>query len=297
VSAVYLRSTGVKLWSLNDLNLSLTDKTATYSILDAAGNTAGAYTTPFWTTRADPRYAHIYEIGNGAASWYNALALQLRQRMWRGVTMQASYTWSHALDDAGPNNLIGVGIGNYFNNNQKNDKGSSPVDQRHRATFNWTWRPQIGKGASPVARAVVNGWELSGMVTLASGLPFTPTVITSGLQFTGLTPAYAGSLNGSGGWARVPFLDVNSLRASTVRNVDARLGRSFWFNERMKATLLMEAFNVFNSRYDTGVNTLAYVATAGVLRPVSGLGAGNSAAAYPDGTNARRVQIGIKLAF
>jgi hypothetical protein len=297
VSAGYIGSNGAKLWSVKDINLVEPTKTATYAIADAAGNSVGSYATPYWTGRSDPRYAHLYEIGNGASSWYNALALQFRQRMWRGVTVQASYTWSHALDNAGANGLIGFGVGNTFSNNFENDKGASATDQRHRASINWVWQPRLGAGAPAVARTLVNGWELSGIATLASGQPSTPIVIAAGQQFSGMAPAYASSLNGSGGWARVPFLDVNSLRAAPLRNLDARVARSFWIGERLKASLMIEAFNAFNAQYDTRVNTIAYTASAGVLHPVSALGAGISTTTYPDGTNARRCQLALRVTF
>jgi hypothetical protein len=61
--------------------------------------------------------------------------------------------------------------------------------------------------------------------------------------------------------------------------------------------LNFEAFNVFNTVYDTFVNTQAYAASNGVLNPVSGLGAGNQSQGFPDGTNARRAQVSLRVVF
>jgi hypothetical protein len=79
--------------------------------------------------------------------------------------------------------------------------------------------------------------------------------------------------------------------------VDARLSRSLPIGERVKAALMFEGFNVFNTQYNTAVNTSAFSASAGVLKPVSGLGVGNASQGFPDGTNARRCQVGLRFTF
>jgi len=61
--------------------------------------------------------------------------------------------------------------------------------------------------------------------------------------------------------------------------------------------LLFEAFNVFNTTYSTGINSQAYTATGLVLKPVASFGTGNAAQAFPDGTNARRMQAGVRFEF
>jgi len=54
---------------------------------------------------------------------------------------------------------------------------------------------------------------------------------------------------------------------------------------------------VFNTQYNTGVNTSAFSASAGVLKPVTGLGVGNASQGFPDGTNARRCQVALRFTF
>ena len=96
---------------------------------------------------------------------------------------------------------------------------------------------------------------------------------------------------------RVPFLPVDNLDVDRVYRVDARLSRSIPINERFKAFLMFEAFNAFNTQYNTGVNATGFTASNGVLKPVSGLGVGNASQAFPDGTNARRCQAAFRLVF
>ena len=301
LTASYVWSRGIGLWTSKDLNVVPSTVTGTYTILDATGNTAGTYTTPLYTTKIDPRYSHIYQVENGGQSWYNGLAVQLRKRMSHGLSAQLSYTWSHAIDDAyqeGATYTIAfTNTNTYPGGNYMADKGSSGTDQRHRAVINWTWNPTFTKSASAAARYLVNGWELSTITTLASAQPVWATVNVSGQQFTGITTLYTTSMNGSGGWSRVPFWPVNSLDIDRMYRVDGRLSRSIPIGERIKASLMFEGFNVFNTQYNTGVNQQAFAASKGILKPTAGLDVGNQSQGFPDGTNARRCQVGLRIVF
>jgi len=120
--------------------------------------------------------------------------------------------------------------------------------------------------------------------------------------FPGVTLAYS-TLTGSGGWNRVPFWPVGTIDVDRIYNVDGRLSRSLPFGERVKASLIFEAFNAFNTIHNTGVQTAAYsVSAGGILKPVttngvSHVGDGNASQGFPDGTNARRMQAGIRFVF
>ena len=302
LTASYIFSHGVGLITSRDLDLGAPTTTQTYTIQDASKNTVGTFTTPIWTTasKIDTRYGRIYQVENGGNSSYNGLALQLRKRMSHGLTLQTSYTWSHAIDDAqqsGAATTIAYGQSNLLSGNYSADKGSSGTDQRHRAVINWLWAPTFTKSTSWASRYLVNGWELSSITTMASSQPTTAFVSISGTQFTGVSFYGTSTLNGSGGWGRVPFWPVNSLNIDKMYRVDARLSRTLPFSEKVKGALMFEAFNAFNTQYNTAVNTTAYVATKGVLAPVSGLGVGNQSQGFPDGTNARRAQVAFRLVF
>jgi hypothetical protein len=105
------------------------------------------------------------------------------------------------------------------------------------------------------------------------------------------------SINGSGGWSRVPFEPVNSLPTGPQYDVDARLTRNIPVTERVKVQLMFEAYNLLNTQYNTSVNTLAYLATAGVLKPIPGVGVGNAANGFPWGDNARHLQVALRIVF
>jgi hypothetical protein len=76
-----------------------------------------------------------------------------------------------------------------------------------------------------------------------------------------------------------------------------RLSREIPITERVRARLMFEAYNILNNQYNTSLNTLAYVATGGILRPVSGVGTGNGADGYPWGDNARHLQVALRITF
>ena len=304
-TASYIWSRGVQLWTSRDLNLGSPTTTGTYLIQDTGGNTVGAFTTPLWvaSSKPDTRYAHLYEVDNGGQSWYNGLALQLRKRMSHGLSTGVSYTWSHAIDDAnqnGASGTIGFTQSNLAAGNYRLDKGTSPLDQRHRAVVNFLWAPTFTKSTSTAAKYLVNGWELSAITTMASAQPTTATVgsvsTANGGVFPGVQLAFS-TMNGTGGWNRVPFYPVSGLDIDRVYRVDARLSRNLPFGERVKASLMFEAFNAFNTQYNTGVNTQAFTVSGNVLKPVAGLGVGNQSQGFPDGTNARRCQVAMRVVF
>jgi Carboxypeptidase regulatory-like domain/TonB dependent receptor len=313
VTLSLMHDRGYKLWTTQDYNQanpsSSQATTETYNINNAAGQLVNTFTTQFWFAKNNGNFAHVFQIENGGSSWYNAAALQVRRSMSHGLSLIASYTWSHAIDDTGQNAPFGRAFSSTWNATYTLDKGNSAFDQRQRGTIQWLWQPTVTKGNSLAARYLMNGWLVSGIATLASSQFQTPVVIVQGQQFSGISMNYTSTLNGAGGWNRVPFLPINSLPTGPEYNVDLRVSRPLPITERIRAILLFEAFNIFNTQFNTEVNTIAYTSVAalppglvsgpriGTLSPVTGLGTGINAQGFPDGTNSRRVQIGFRVVF
>lgn len=298
-----IREHGVDLWTMADQNLTAPTVTKTYAIDNAGGSPVDSYATSLWTARQDARYAHVYNVFNGGSYWHTAASVELRKRMAHGVSMQASYTWSKALDNVGgplidgvfPLSLTGDGTA---------PRASSATDQRQRFVLNWIWQPTVTHSSSAALRRVLNGWAISGIGMVGSGLPVVPEVLVAGQQFAGTTMTYTTSLNGTGGWSRVPFPGTGTLNTGRQYNLDARVSRTVDFTERLKAVVLFEAFNALNSSYTLGLNSIAYqsIPTApptgtvngpqtGVLHPVNGFG---TASVLSD---PRRAQIAFRLVF
>ncbi len=297
-----LHNRGYRLYSTANLNIqapnaSGTDISRVYTIDNAAGQAVGSYYTDIYTLKNDPKFNQLWEVQNGGSWWYNAAVLEIRQRMAHGMSLQASYTLSSALGDTSSPTLFGVLPLSTYNGNVGADRGVMPMNQKQRGEIAWTWQPQ---------QHLLKGWALSGIATLASGQTETPLVMVQGQQFSGTTYTllYANSLDGWGGWNRVPFEPIGSLNVGPQYNLDARLSRTFSFRERVHATLMFDAFNALNNQFNTAINTYAYTANAttppngavngpfsGVLHPVAGLGTGIN------GAPARMAQIALRITF
>ena len=78
------------------------------------------------------------------------------------------------------------------------------------------------------------------------------------LSNTKITMDYTDSLNGSGGWSRVPWENVNILPLGSQFNIDARVSKTVPFTARLHGTFALDAFNATNHRNISAVQTLAY---------------------------------------
>jgi hypothetical protein len=297
----YIWSRGLQLLGVRDLNMGLPTGSATYAINEVDGSTASSYTTPVYlqSNLIDPRYQHVFQDENGLNSYYHALAVQWRKAFSGGLQASASYTWAHAIDYnvGGGNNALFYSNANTatFNGDYKFDKGSANLDQRHRLVLSFIEQPTFIHRDSTFYKYVVNNWQLSGITTLASGRPVTATVLVQDTPVAGM--AFNNTLNGFGGNTRVPFWPLNSLYTPPTYRMDARVSKIVPLSERCKLYLMFEVFNVTNTIVDTALNTQAYTERGRVLTPTPGLGLGTQSAGFPDGTNARRAQVGARLTF
>jgi len=289
---------GFRFWTATDLNLAVPTLTETYTVDNASNQAVSTFVTNVYNAKNDGTRAKVFAFDNGGSSWYDAVAVQLRKQMARTLSVQASYTWSHSIDDVSGTPVVPGIPSNFTPGNYSGDKGNSEADQRQRGTVNWLWQPTVIKSKSPFARFLVNGWEISGIATLASPQHRTPVLMAGAQQFSGVTMTYTNSLNASGGWNRVPFEGVGSLNTgSNQYSVNGRVTRTLPFTERVKGMLMIEAFNVLNNQFTTAINTLAYTVTTGVARPAPGVGLPIAADGYPYGSSARRCQIAFRLVF
>jgi hypothetical protein len=235
-------------------------------------------------------------VANGGSFFYNAAILELRHRFSRGLSAQASFTYSDATGDTfSPVTIAGVLPLSTYNGNTGGDRGPAPYNQKERGMVAWVYEPQ---------HPWLKGWALSGIFTYATPQNESPTVLVTGQEFSGITMIYPDSLNGWGGWSRLTTQPIGSLKLSPIRSLDARLSKTFDFADRVKVTALFEAFNALNNQFTTAVNTVQYVAaatappngaingpTTGLLKPAAGFGAPIA------GSAARTAQIGLRVSF
>ena len=139
--------------------------------------------------------------------------------------------------------------------NIRQDYALSDFDQRKRFTFSSSWQLPFGGIHSRPLRAALNGFQISGILQLFDGRPYSGTISGSPSPkgtLSGITGASAGSTN------RVPFLSRNTFTSPGGATLDARLAREFKITERMRFQLMLEGFNVLNRINITGLNTTQY---------------------------------------
>lgn len=296
----YIWSRGVRLYGIRDLNIGALGAPVTYSIQDASGATVGAYSTPTYRTRIDPKYRQIAQIDNPGLSYYDGLAVQLLKRLSHNFQASVAYTWSHTIDlnqsGASNNIFFGTTPTSYANGDFASEKGSAANDTRHRFVTSFVWDPTFSHSNSGWARYLVNHWQLSSITTLQSSQPTNSSTSISGNAFSGAL--VSGSLNGlGGGFGRVPFQPVSNLDLDPEYRVDARLSKKLIFGERVTAYLTFEAINLFNTPYDLSRRTVEYNLVGTALQFRGDYATPSADALSPDGTTARRAQVSLRVTF
>jgi outer membrane receptor protein involved in Fe transport len=122
--------------------------------------------------RPDPLYTTNLLISNDAESWYDGLEIEWDKRLSRGLQFQAAYTFSKSTDTTSEATFVGAGDTNQNGPNRQFAKGLSRFHTPHRVTLNGSWRMPFFSGRSDLVGQVFGGWQLSGVMRLASGTPF-----------------------------------------------------------------------------------------------------------------------------
>jgi len=305
-SGSFIVSRGIHLLSDVDVNAGTPTSSYTYSITDVNLNPVGSFTTPVYTSpRPNPKYGSVYEVANGIDSMYDALVLTFEKRFSHGLQALTSYTWSHEIDDGqggGSSAIFFSGLFSTYNGNNTFERGSGTLDQRHRLVQSFVWVPTLTHSTSAFAKYVVNNWQLSGIATLASGRPTgSPTIRVVSAETASGTLLSTSYIEGIAGSSRVPFLPVNSIYTPASYRADLRLSKTLPFNIRdreVRLQLNFEVFNVSNSWSPTSLATQEYTATKGVLTPTpTAWGYATADGGFPDGTQARRLQISARIQF
>ena len=296
---------GVRLIQIRDANVGALGAPVTYRINDSSGTAVGSFTTNTYlaANRVDTRYQRVNVLESASNLWYNSLLVQFRNQNLKFGPVNGqgsiSYTWAHTIDEnignAGSNLFFNGGPSSLYNGNYRYEKGSSPLDQRHRLVVAETFDFKPYKGGTKSVQYLANDWQLSLLGTFASAFAATPTVSVSGTPFPGA--AFNSSFNGLGGDNRVPFLSRASLDIDQLRRIDARITKSFPIKERFSARFSFEAFNLLNTPSDTSRRSGAYILSGGAFNPVANYGEGTQSGGFPDGTSARRLQLSLRLLF
>ncbi|HLH17048.1 MAG TPA: hypothetical protein VKX45_07495, partial [Bryobacteraceae bacterium] len=229
----------------------------------------GMTCNPNAATNPQPPYAVIQSDVNDGYSNYDALDINLRHRFSQRLTMLASYTWSHALDNVDPD--VPGQNPNDPNFTGRVEYGNAIFDQRHRFVLSGVWRGPWGI-------------DFGGIGTLATGLPYN---ITTGVNNSGDTGATTDRpvVNGV-------VIGRNAGRGRAIYDISPFLERIFAFRgERLRVTLRAESYNVFNH-----ANFVGYSGTWG-NGATPGPGFGTPLAGITNQLPARSLQFTLRVAF
>ncbi len=275
----------------------------------------GSYFFPVGSTRRSPNWAAVRIRRTDGNSWYHGMVTSVTKRFSGGLQFQGSYTLGRSNDEGS----LSAGSADFDNgfppryaDDRHDNYGLSDYDVRHNFTFNYSYVLPFGEGTQGVARVLAAGWQLSGIVALRSGVPFTPVLSFDRAralprsggdgQRPNWAPGYDQSTVILGGPDR--YFDPNAFvlpEAGTFGDVgrNALIGPGYasWnmavfknveLGGRRKLQLRLETFNLLNranfslpSRVVFGAS--GRVENAGEITDIVG--------------TARQIQLGVKIEF
>lgn len=270
VRAAYVGNKGSHLYGTADQESGLFE--ANPAIYIAGNNIDG---TPLSTAaneqdrRLNPNFGFVHVVDSAIGSNYNGLQLTVEKRLSHGLSLLANYSWSKELSDFAP-----IGSPNSSTNpfNRQFDYGPSDEDVRHVFRFSGTYRfPHVGVSGLP--DQLVNGWQISGILSWQGGFPFTvysgvdnsfSGVFGDRADFTGANIHQAQLSSGRSHdqmvheWFNTSLFQPNApgtfgntgkniLRGPRLSNSNIALTKETRITERFSAQLRVEAFNVFNN--------------------------------------------------
>jgi hypothetical protein len=129
---------------------------------------------PAGAPRRNPAFGPIDYRTNGGHSDYNSLQLSAQKRFSRQYQVQASYTFAKAMDNLQAQLNADVNNSSVYPQDPYDrdiDWARADFDIRHVFQANFVW-DLPGRSVS----ALLGGWQFNGIVTLRSGVPFTPAL-------------------------------------------------------------------------------------------------------------------------
>ncbi|MEX2303788.1 MAG: carboxypeptidase regulatory-like domain-containing protein [Bryobacterales bacterium] len=206
----------------------------------------------------------------GTHTYYNSLQVKVDRRFQGGLGLTTAYTWGKGInfsDDNGGLSVHGFGLAH--------NKGRMTEDRTHMFTQSYTYELPFGKGKqllqSGAGAVILGGWQVQGIFSAMSGLPFTVTAAASTLNAPGNQqranvvgkPERVGDIAGPGGtglWFTTDAFAVpaqgafgtggrNIFDGPGLLNLDFSIFRRFPmpFREGADLTLRIESFNFTNT--------------------------------------------------
>jgi len=182
----YVASHGQNLEAMVDLNQVAANPYGYFNAEPGAPSNSACVTdggTYVDDHRPYPCWSVIQSVANLAASNYNSGAVEISRHSGKGITFDASYTYTRDLSNAGgaTPNAFAVAGGSFLTDrfHPGLDYGNVIYDRRHRFLATYLYDLPFGKhqlwlNSGRMLDGVVGGWQLAGVTILQSGPFLTP---------------------------------------------------------------------------------------------------------------------------
>jgi hypothetical protein len=232
-------------------------------------------------------YLGFHEISlseNAENSHYNSLQAELRAQVKKDLTLQVAYTLSRAIDPATSFGGDLYHVSDPYN--RAYDNGPSMADRTHIGLVSFVYDlPVFRNNNNRLLHGTLGGWELSGIVTMESGLPLNITQggneSSNGLADATNRPDLIGSISypqkigewfnpaafgipAAGAWGT---LTKGAVRGPGRDNWNISMFKDFTFSESRgtKFELRVESFNTFNHTQFHDVSTSSTASNFGAV--------------------------------
>ena len=212
-------------------------------------------------------YGNINLQENGDTSNYHSLQISLNRRLQQGLAFGVNYTFSRTLESSGGSTQDAYNI--------RAEAGLSGIHRTHVLNINYVYElPFFRRHANALVRAILGGWDLSGVTIYQSGAPNTVTVAqdTAGIGVASSRADLVGNPKLSKGertltrWFNTAAFAVppSGRFGTSGRNIligpgfnqwDLSLLKNFSLRETIKLQFRAEAFNIWNHAAFTGIST------------------------------------------
>jgi hypothetical protein len=228
--------------------------------------------------RPDPRFAEKRWVLNGSDGYYDAARVSLAVPRWRGLSLDASYWFSKAIDLGASYTNTAYDVDSRQSRSQsegltqKDMKGPSNFDQPHAFLCRFSY--DVPHTSARGLDAIAGGWNISAVVLVKSGTPFT---VVSGSDGPGygnvdgngndrpnlLAPEILGRTIGDPDTSRRMLprsafyymaptdergnLGRGTFRKGGIHNVNAALSRAWVLRPPIRLTFRAESINLLNT--------------------------------------------------
>ncbi len=172
--------------------------------------------------------ATIQQNFQGFSATFNSLQVKFDRRLAKGLTLTTAFTWQKAMnfesdDDGGLDFYAGQGIGRNY--------ARADFDRTLNYIQSYVYKLPVGPGeqflSHGIAGKILGGWQVSGVMSIRTGTPFTVSGSNSLNLGSGgtATPNLVAPVRITGDINTVPWFSTTSF-AKAATNVQGDLGRN-----------------------------------------------------------------------